>query len=125
MIGILILWSSGWEGVGEGEVTFPGLYVSQGGVYVQSSRIGRWNAMVVAVTRNRKKRYWRKRGCAEMRLECVCFEAARSDVVPFCCLPVIGEDFSIRAQVKYTSKSKRRIPKRTMEGLKRVSSMSN
>ena len=69
-----------------------------------NNRMGRWKATVLERHSNRKNRYWRRSG---YELSGGVVEARFS---------VGGAAFSMRAQVRYTSKSRRRTPRRIIEG---------
>lgn len=68
-----------------------------------------WNARVLRVTRERKKRYWRMRGWA-CSLDAFVSPSEKWEA------ELGGKgSFSIRAQVRYTSKRRRSMPRRMME----------
>jgi hypothetical protein len=93
------------------------------GLTEQRSRTVRWKAMVELLTRKRKKRYCRMRGCA---WRIAAFVTASPDaefevfgvveVEKLCEARGRGRlSFSMRAQVRYTSKRRRRMPRRIMD----------
>lgn len=97
----------------------------------QSRRMGRWNASVLLATNSRKNKYCRISGWACRSAAfvwdswCGIVEVAASwDVAAEegRCGEFMGRlSFSIRAQVRYTSKSRRRIPRRRIERWRSVS----